>query len=89
MSKIVRYDLYEMFKNNFPFIIRENDIALNLLSDTNNKVIEKKNDDGELIGVSVINKNTIYMLCVNEKYRRKGIGNELLKKSEDYILSNG
>ena len=89
MSKIVRYDLYEMFKNNFPFIIRENDIALNLLSDTNNKIIEKKNDDGELIGVSVINKNTIYMLCVNEKYRYKGIGSKLLKESEDYILSNG
>ena len=85
----MRYDLYEMFKKNFPFIIRENNTALSLLSDSNNKIIEKKNENDELIGVSVINKNTIYMLCVNENYRNNGIGSKLLKESEDYILSKG
>lgn len=85
----MRYDLYEMFRKNFPFIIRENNTALNLLSDPNNKVIEKKDEKGELIGVSVINKNTIYMLCVNEQYRNKGIGTQLLNESENYILSKG
>ena len=83
----MRHDLYEMFKKNFPFIVRENITALNLLSDPDNKVIEKRNEYGELIGVSVINKNTIYMLCVNKEYRHKGIGTQLLKKSEDYVLS--
>lgn len=85
----MRYDLYEMFRVNFPFIIRESNTALNLLSNPSNKVIEKRNEQGELIGVSVINKNTIYMLCVNKDYRNKGIGEELLSESEDYILSNG
>ena len=85
----MRYDLYEMFRVNFPFIIREYNTALNLLSNPNNKVIEKRKEQGELIGVSVINKNTIYMLCVNKDYRNKGIGEELLSESEDYILSNG
>lgn len=84
----MRYDLYEMFRENFPFIIRENNTALNILSDTNNKVIEKKLDN-KLVGVSVINKNTIYMLCVDKEYRNKGIGSELLKESEEYIFASG
>ena len=86
---VVRKDLYEMFRENFPFIIRENNTAMNILSDPNNKVIEKRNEDGDLIGVSVINKNTIYMLCVNKEYRHKGIGTWLLNESENYILSKG
>lgn len=84
----MRYDLYKMFRENFPFIIRENNTALNILSDTNNKVIEKKLDN-KLVGVSVINKNTIYMLCVDKEYRNEGIGSELLKESEEYALSEG
>ena len=85
----MRFDLYDMFKQNFPFIIRENNIALKLLSDVNNKVFEEKDEDGKLIGVSVINKNTIYMLCLNKDYRQKGIGSKLLEKSEQYILEKG
>ena len=84
----MRYDLYETFRENFPFIIRENNTALNILSDTNNKVIEKKIGN-KIVGVSVINKNTIYMLCVDKEYRNKGIGSELLKESEEYIFANG
>ena len=85
----MRYDLYEMFRKNFPFIIRENNTALNILSDSNNKVIEKRNEQGKLIGVAVINKNTIYMLCVDKEYRNKGIGSKLLSEAENYILSRG
>lgn len=85
----MRKDLYEMFRENFPFIIRDNNTAMNILSDPNNKVIEKRNEDRDLIGVSVINKNTIYMLCVNKEYRHKGIGTWLLNESENYILSKG
>lgn len=85
----MRYDLYDMFRKNFPFIVRENNTALQLLSEKNNKVFEEYDEKGNLIGVSVINKNTIYMLCVNEEYRRRGIGSKLLEKSEQYILEQG
>jgi len=85
----MRTDLYNMFRQNFPFIIRENNTALSLLSDPTNQVFEKRNDQNELIGVSVVNKNTIYMLCVNKNYRHTGIGTELLRESENYILDCG
>lgn len=82
-------ELFEIFKRNFPFILREDKTVIKLLSDPKNKRIEKRDEVGTLIGVSVINKNTIYLMCVDKKYRNQGIGLELLIKSEDYVLENG
>ena len=82
-------ELYEMFRENFPFIVREEKTALNILSNENNIIIDKRDNNGKLIAVSVINQNTILMLCVNKEYRNQGIGTELLKKSEEIIKQNG
>ena len=79
---------YEMFRRNFPFIVREEKEVLKIINNPENKIIEV-NDGDDLIGVSIINKNTIFMLCVDEKYRNKGIGNQLLIDSEKYIKENG
>ena len=78
-------EIYDIFKRNFPYIVREDDTVIKVLSNSNNKIFVEKNNVGELIGVSVINKNTIYLLCVDKEYRNKGIGTKLLSKSEDYI----
>lgn len=82
-------ELYDIYKSNFKFNIRAKDTEISILSNKDNKVIEKRNENGKLIGVSVINKSTILMLCVDEEYRNKGIGSKLLKESEELVLKEG
>ena len=80
---------YEMFRKNFPFIVRDEREALGIINNPENKIIEVTDNSGNLIGVSIIHKNTILMLCVDKEYRNKGIGNKLLNDSENYILGKG
>lgn len=80
---------YEMFKKNFPFIVRNEQEALAIINNPQNKIIEVNDNSGKLIGVSIIHKNTILMLCVNKEYRNRGIGNNLLNDSENYIINRG
>jgi len=82
-------ELIDIFKINFPFVVREEKTVKDILGNKENKIIEKRNDNNELIGVSVINKNVIYMLCVNKEYRNRGIGTYLLDESEKYIKESG
>ncbi len=81
-------ELVEIYYRNFPNIVREENTVKKILSNPDNYVIEKR-DKGKLIGVSVINKNTILLICVDKEYRKKGIGTQLLNESEKYILSHG
>ena len=80
---------YDIFRRNFPYVSREDKTINEILENKDNIVIEKRNEQDELIGVSIINKNTILMLCVEEKYRNKGIGMILLNESEKIIKENG
>lgn len=82
-------EIFEMYKNNFPYSYREESIVREIINNKNNIFIKKYNHNKELIGVSIINKNTILMLCVNEKNRNKGIGTYLLNESEKIIKKNG
>lgn len=82
-------ELYKMFRQNFPLCTRNSLTAKKILNDNQNKIIEKRNQTGDIIGVSVINKNNILMLCVNKQYRNQGIGTQLLQQSEQYIKSQG
>ena len=80
---------YEIFLRNLPFIVREQNEALKIINDSNNKIFDVRDKNNKLIATSIINKNTIYLLCVNEEYRNIGIGTNLLNKSEEYILEQG
>ena len=82
-------ELYNIYKENFKFNIRSKATEISILSNPDNKIIEERNEQGKLIGVAVINKSTILMLCVDKEYRNKGIGSKLLKKSEELVLENG
>ena len=82
-------ELYEIYERNFSFNIREKETVKNILNKEDNVVIEKRNISNNLIGVSVLNKNTILMLCVDKEYRNQGIGTKLLKESEQLILEKG
>ncbi len=94
MAEIIEFrkmlnELFEIYKRNLPFVVREEKTALNILGNTNNKIIEKRDGQNKLIGVSVINQNTILLLCVDKEYRNKGIGTELLTLSETAIRNCG
>lgn len=80
---------YDIFRRNFPYVSREDKTINEILDNKDNITIEKRNDNEELIGVSIINKNSILMLCVDEQYRNKGIGTFLLNESEKIIKENG
>ncbi len=82
-------EYFEFYKRNFPYIYREEETIKNIINNEDNKYIEKRNENNELIGLSIINKNTILLLCVDSKYRNKGIGSCLLRESEDVIINLG
>lgn len=82
-------ELSYMFRKNFPDIIRDENKVRQILSNKGNCIIERRNENRELIAVSVINQSTIIMLCVNEEYRNNGIGNKLLQESEEFIFNSG
>ncbi len=82
-------ELFELFKRNFSFIVREERKVLEILGDPDNRILEKRNADGALIGVCVVHKNTVYLLCVDAEYRGHGIGSELLRQAEAIVREAG
>ncbi len=72
-------ELLEIYYRNFSNNIRSEEKVKDILSNPENHIIERRIDN-KLIGVSIINKNTVLMLCVDEEYRHKGIGTKLLNQ---------
>ena len=81
-------EIFNLYKTALPDIVRADDAVMEILNDTNLHIINYRNDD-KLAGVSVIGGNTIYLLCVDEKIRNRGIGGDLLYRSEQYITVRG
>lgn len=82
-------EIIQMFRKYFPYIDREEKTIKEILSDKNTHFIERRDENNNLIAVSVINENAIIFFCVDEKHRSKGFGSELLKESENFIKNNG
>lgn len=76
-------EIYRLFRKTLPYIVRDEETVFRILGNQDNKIIEERNDKKQLVGVSVIHKNTILLLCVEKAYRNQGIGSRLLKQSED------
>ncbi len=82
-------ELYEMYKRNFPNNIRNVQTEKDILFNPNNHLIIRKNNYNKLCAISLINENTIILLCVDKEYRNQGLGSSLLDESESYILDKG
>lgn len=80
--------IYNLFKSNFPYIIRSENTVKSIIGNSSNIIIERR-EGGKLIACAVINKNSILLFCVDEPYRNKGLGSELLKECEKTIKDNG
>ncbi len=81
-------EYYLMFMKYFPFINREEGKHYEIICNSDNEFFEERIND-ELVGFSIVNKNTILLLIVDEDYRNQGIGSKLLDKCEKSILSKG
>lgn len=81
-------EIFDLYKKCLPFIVREESKVKEIIADKNNHIISHRVGN-KLVGVSVINGNTIYLLCVKKDSRGKGIGKKLLKESENYIKLQG
>ncbi len=88
-DKIFFQEIAAIFRRCFPYIVRDDGSLRNIVSHKGNLYVEKRNGQGELIGISVINDNTILLLCVDQEYRRRGIGSYLLEESEKKIAEKG
>ena len=82
-------EVYDLFCKSLSYVVREEETVLAILNNKDNRIIEKRNEEQRLIGVSVIHKNVIMLLCVEKEYRNQGIGSRLLAKSEDVIRQAG
>lgn len=82
-------EIFEIYKRNFPYINREETTLKEIINNEDNKIFEKRNADNSLIACAIVNKNTILLLVVDEKYRKQGIGSSLLEECEETILKNG
>jgi len=81
-------EIITLFRREVPGIYISDETISDILSDKTNHFIYRKDKD-KLIGVSVINENTIYLLLVDNLCQKQGIGLSLLEESEDYIKSKG
>ncbi len=82
-------ELYRLFRRNFPFVIRKEQTARSLLSNPENQVFESRREDGRLNGACVLHEGTVYLLCVDEDSRRRGIGSSLLEQAETFLREKG
>ena len=89
MAERLINEIYMLFRESLPYVIREEETVYSILKSKENTIIEKRNEESRLIGVAVIHKNTILLLCVSPEYRRQGIGTWLLKESERIIREDG
>jgi ribosomal protein S18 acetylase RimI-like enzyme len=81
-------EIIKLFRDNLPNVIRREGAVLNVLSDEGNHIIDCR-DGSKLVGVSVINEGTIYLLCVDKTSQNQGISTRLLAQSEAFITSKG
>ncbi len=80
--------LIAIYHRNFPHNIRDEATVREILSDAENRILEKRLD-GKLHGACVIRDNTIYLLCVDSEYRGRGIGSALLAGAETQVREQG
>lgn len=81
-------EIFTLYKNCFSYSSKDDTTIHKIIADPYNHILTYSISE-KLVGVSIINKNVIYLLCVDENHRNMGIGNKLLEDSEKYVLSKG
>lgn len=82
-------EILRMFRENFPFVSREEDTLAEVIGHEGNVFFERRNLEGKLIGCGIVNEQTILLLLVDKDHRGQGIGDGLLRECEETIRKNG
>ncbi len=82
-------ELYNFFRSNFPYCVREESTVRELLIHDENKTIITHDSDHKPIAASVSRGNNILFLCVDKVCRGGGIGSYILDQTEEMITSQG
>lgn len=82
-------EMLDMYNSSFNLIKTTKKVFIErLLLKSKDTVIFCEYDGNKIIGFSIVNKNAIMLLCVDEKYKGSGIGSQLLQASETEIKKN-
>ena len=81
-------ELAELFRRNFCWAVRSDEAVEAALGHPANVVLEWR-ERGRLMGAAVMRRNTVLMLCVDERARRQGIGSALLARCEALLREQG
>ena len=82
-------EILRMFRENFPFVSREEETLAEVIGHEGNVCFERRNLEGKLIACAIVNGQTILLLVVDKDYRGHSIGDGLLRECEDVIRKNG
>lgn len=81
-------ELAELFRRNFGWAVRSDEAVEAALGHPANVVLEWR-ERGRLMGAAVMRRNTVLMLCVDERARGQGIGSALLARCEALLREQG
>ena len=75
---------FELFGDCYPELQLNRGMFVQLLDIGGCTVFEHK-ENGDIVGFAAVKDNSLRLICVSEKYRRQGIGSELLAQAEEHI----
>ena len=81
-------EYYEMYMRCFPEYQTSREVFFEQLKPEEARIFAEY-DGGRLIGYAMVHKGSVAILCVDEDYRRQGIGSRLLTAAEEYLRSLG
>ncbi len=81
-------ELFSLYNSCFPDYNTTFEIFRELTAPETAETVEER-DGNALVGYSLIHESSISLLCVDGRYRRRGIGSRLLSESEHIIRKNG
>lgn len=79
----------DIFRRNLPYVVRGDDSVVALFSHAGCEFLEKRDESGALHALLCYHDNVILLLCVDEVYRKRGWGSELLAHAEKEIRKRG
>ncbi|MBR4305793.1 MAG: GNAT family N-acetyltransferase, partial [Ruminiclostridium sp.] len=79
---------YSLYKDCFPDYPLSYEDFSSMTDIDNAKVFEERKKD-KLIGFAIVGKQNISVIAVDKNHRRKGVGEGLLKLSEEHLINSG
>lgn len=83
----MKNELYELYQQCFPTLKMKKENFLHKIDYDHSEIIMEQ-EHSQMVGVAVVNQNSILLLCVAPRMQKKGYGTKLLRRAEDLIRKN-